>query len=92
MIAHIIPRLLPAALGFAILGYHTIEINKGGGNSGMDIKIWLFISLGILFLEGVYLLLEMLYLISKSKYKLAWCDCGLLFIGFAVFLVLMRWQ
>ncbi|MEH3114470.1 hypothetical protein [Pedobacter terrae] len=90
MIKHFLPRFILGAFAFFFLGLQFIETDKGGGNSGMDIKLWLFISLAILLLEGIYLIGEMFYLFSKSRYRLAWIDFSLLLIGGIVFLILMR--
>lgn len=91
MIKHFLPRFILGAFAFLLLGFQVIETDQGGGNSGMAIKLWLFISLAILLLEAIFLIGEMFYLFSKSRYGLAWMDLGLLLIGSAIFLILMRW-
>lgn len=92
MIKHFLLRFILAAFAFLVLGFQIIETDKGGGNSGMGLKLWLFISLAILLLEGIYLIGETIYLFSKDQYKLAWINLGLLFMGCAIFLILMSWQ
>lgn len=88
MIVHILIRFIIAALAFLTLGIQLFEKNNGGGNSGMDIKLGLLISLSILLLGGVYLVGEMFFLFYKAKYKLAIVDLGLLILGIVIFLIL----
>ncbi|MCL7987072.1 hypothetical protein M8998_03850 [Sphingobacterium sp. lm-10] len=88
MLRHLFPRLLIGAAALLVLALHTSEADKGGGNNGMGLKILLFVALGILLIEGLYLFGEMLALGYKTKYQLAAINLGLLAIGALVFLYL----
>lgn len=92
MITHSIPRFLLAAVALVILGFSTMEQSKVGGNNGMGIKLWLFVALGMLLLGGIYLIGEMVYLLSKSQYKLALINSAIILLAVTVFLILMKSQ
>lgn len=89
MIAHLFPRLLIAIVGLVILGLQNLHANKGGGNNGMDVKLWLFLALVILLFEGLYLFFETLYFLYKSRYRFATINLVILAVGITIFLILL---
>ncbi|MFD2967765.1 hypothetical protein [Sphingobacterium bambusae] len=90
MLLHTLPRVLIGLVGLLILAFQNLQANTGGGNSGMDIKLWLFIAVTILFLEGLYLLFEAFYLLYKTRYGLASINFAILVCGMAIFVLLAR--
>jgi len=88
MVLHCLPRVLIGLVGLLILASQNLQVNKGGGNSGMDIKLWLFIAIAILLLEGIYLLVEAFYLLYKTRYGFAIVNLAMLICGMTIFFLL----
>lgn len=88
MILHVLYRFLIGAFALLLLGLQNLNANHGGGNNGMDIKLWLFLSLAILIFEGLFLVGEMCFLFYKGTYRLAVADLALLILGIITFIVL----
>lgn len=81
MLKHFLYRFLLAAVALLILAMQSITTNSGGGNSGMDVKWWLFLALAILALEGLYLIYETLSFLFKAEYRLAAINLVILVAG-----------
>lgn len=90
MLLHSLPRVLIGLVGLLILALQNLQANTGGGNSGMDIKFWLFIAIAVLFLEGLYLLFEAFYLLYKTRYGLAIINFTILVCSMVIFVLLAR--
>jgi len=90
MLLHTLPRVLIGLVGLLILALQNLQANTGGGNSGMNIKLWLFIAVAILLIQGLYLLFEAFYLLYKTRYRLAIINFTILICGIVIFFLLAR--
>ena len=88
MLTHLLIRLFIGAAALSILGFNQMNNNVGGGNNGMDVKVWLYVALAMLIIEGLYIFIEMIILATKSNYRFAAINLVLLVIGIFVFLFL----